>query len=286
MLIIPLKEIVLGDWAVLGSNDWIKRGEKRWNPGFTAEGTFLSRRLLSHRFITLWSTFRNTHFGCIFFYCISIKCFSANLIAFLGAQNPSQSWHFHPFGWNDSFPAHHFSLILPTQFFLLHSAPERWIPLEESLGSGAKTATLSTLYQTGVKSTNRLLWPNVIKLHQGWVQFTVLSVCGSVCGSGVGCSASSSEKQIIIIIMTWTEWKDVSVKRRPHSVLTAGGSVEMEDKTPPHIRSQCGVALQRRTTLPTECVSQHVLRVCVYDSFCYKQQSRLDQVFYQNKTLY
>ena len=73
---------------------------------------------------------------------------------------------------------HHFSLML-YMFPFLRRVLGLWIPLESSLGSGAKTATLSLLHQTGVKSTNRLLWPNVIKLQPGSGQFTVRQFCPS-----------------------------------------------------------------------------------------------------------
>lgn len=80
-------------------------------------------------------------------------------------------------------------------FLFLHWALGLWIPPVTSLGSRAKAAPLSLLYQTGVKSTNRLLWPNVIKLQPGSGQFTLRQFCLSCM------SCISTEQQLSILLL-------------------------------------------------------------------------------------
>lgn len=67
---------------------------------------------------------------------------------------------------------HHFLIPLCSHSFT-HESLSLWIPPESCLGSRAKAATLSLHCWTGVESTNRLLWPNVIKLQSESGQITV-----------------------------------------------------------------------------------------------------------------
>lgn len=82
-----------------------------------------------------------------------------------------------------------------TLFSFLHSVLSPWNSVESSLGSRAKTATLSLLHQAGVKSANRLLWPNVIKLQSGSGQFAVCQFCLS-CVSRI-----ATELQLSILLL-------------------------------------------------------------------------------------
>lgn len=61
-------------------------------------------------------------------------------------------------------------IISPWSYTCSHYFTECWgsgFLRKTSLGSRAKTGKLSPLYQTVLKSTNRLLWPNVIKPQPG-----------------------------------------------------------------------------------------------------------------------
>lgn len=93
------------------------------------------------------------------------------------------------------FPHSSFLPYTTHMFPLLHRVLGLWIPPESSLGSRAKTATLSLLYQTGVKSTNRLLWPNMIKLQPGSGQFTAHQFCLS------SVSCISTEQQLSVLLL-------------------------------------------------------------------------------------
>lgn len=79
------------------------------------------------------------------------------------------------------FQQSHFSdtidLLTPRSIYIL---------LESSLGRRAKTAKLSLLQQTAVKSINRLLWSNEIKLQPALGWFTV----SQFCLSWVSCTSS------------------------------------------------------------------------------------------------
>lgn len=139
-------------------------------------------------------------------------------------------------------------------FPFLHRVLGLWIPLESSLGSRAKTASLSLLYPTGVKSTNRLLWPNVIKQQPGSGQFTARQLCLS----RVSCISTEQQLSILLLkkisLLSGLDW--LNLVEQPHCeepaslISTAGGSVEvMSWDGAFHALSQCGVppaALHRR----------------------------------------
>lgn len=132
-------------------------------------------------------------------------------------------------------------------FPFLHRMPGLWIPPEGSLGSGAKTAALSLLYQTGVKSTNRLLWPNVIKLQpgSGTVSVPVLSV---PCELHIHRAAAQpppplKKKLSLLSGLGWLSLVELPHCGKPASLVsTAGSSVEvMSEDGALHAASQCGV---------------------------------------------
>lgn len=130
-------------------------------------------------------------------------------------------------------------------FPFLHSELGLWIPPESSSGSRAKTATLSLLYQTGVKSTNRLLWPNVIKQQPGSGQFTVHQFCLSC----VSCISTQQQLSILLLkrfhyYQAWIGriwWNNPIVKSLPHSFLQLVAQWKRGAKMMLHTLSQCGV---------------------------------------------
>ncbi len=154
---------------------------------------------------------------------------------------------------------HRFSLILH-MFPFLHWVLVLWNPLQSSLGSRAKTATLSLLYQTGVKSANRLLWPNVIKLQPGSGQFTVRQFCLS------RVSCISTEQQLSILLLfkksfhyyqAWIGrilWNSPIVKSLPHSFLQLVAQWKWWARMVLFIRSQCGVPPAARHRGRAKCV--------------------------------
>lgn len=149
-------------------------------------------------------------------------CFSSELWQF--SENSLNT--FIRFAWNDSFPS-------LSHYICSHSFTESWLfglLRKVSSGSRAKTATLSLLYQTGVKSTNRLLWPNVIKLQPGSGQFTVRQFCLS----RVSCISTEQKLSILPFkkkkikkkrfhyYQAWIGrilWNNPIVRSLPHSAL-------------------------------------------------------------------
>ena len=168
----------------------------------------------------------------------------------------------------------------PWSYTCSHSLTECWVfgfLQESSLGSRAKTAALSLLHQAGVKSTNRLLWPNVIKPQpgSGTVRVPVLSVpCELHILRAAAQHPSLQWKRFHCyqLGVGWILWNNPSVTKPASLISTAGGSVEaMSEDGAPHSLSQCGVPPAALHGRRTTCVSDHI---CAHD--CWASHKQLD----------
>ena len=188
------------------------------------------------------------------------------------------------FAWNDSFPS-------LSHYICSHSFTECWLfglLRKVSSGSRAKTATLSLLYQTRVKSTNRLLWPNVIKLQPGSGQFTVRQFCLS------RVSCISTEQKLSILPFKKKKKKNAFITIKPGLAESCGitplwgacltplyswwlsGSDELR------WCSSCAISVwgpssssaQKKSQL---CVLQHI---CAEDGWAHTDSWGLDKVYY------